>query len=152
MGFPETILTRYSKLRPWQARVVVRKPRATSPWPLEGTERLTSDRHPDVRKHVAECGCTLASRFGAMSFGETVSACATAVDRRVEALVMVCPILSFVRPENRDKVSAQLFKDRRLQLRGNEPFTLPRFNSKGEKPVARWRAQEGLEELKRTVL
>ncbi|KAL2863957.1 acetyltransferase fmaC [Aspergillus lucknowensis] len=70
-----------------------------------------------------------------MSFGGTVSACAAAVDRRVKALVMVCPILSFIRPEKREKAFAQLIRDRVSQLRGNEPFSLPPFNSKGENPI-----------------
>lgn len=70
-----------------------------------------------------------------MSFGGTVSACAAAVDRRVKALVMVCPILSFFDPEKREKAFAQLIKDRQSQLRGNDPFTLPPFNSKGENPI-----------------
>lgn len=70
-----------------------------------------------------------------MSFGGTVSACAAAVDRRVKALVLVCPILSFYQPEKRDKTFAQLMRDRQSQLRGNEPFQLPPFNSKGENPI-----------------
>ncbi|KAL9121204.1 MAG: hypothetical protein Q9187_002240 [Circinaria calcarea] len=70
-----------------------------------------------------------------VSFGGTVSACAAAVDRRVKALVMVCPILSFYKPEKREKAFLQLIKDRQSQLRGNEAFTLPPFNSKGENPI-----------------
>ncbi|KAJ5952536.1 DltD domain-containing protein [Penicillium vulpinum] len=70
-----------------------------------------------------------------MSFGGTISACATAVDRRVKALVMVCPILTFFKPEKREKAFAQLIKDRQSQLRGNEAFTLPPFNNKGENPI-----------------
>lgn len=70
-----------------------------------------------------------------MSYGGTVSACTAAVDKRVSALVMVCPILSFCKIEKRDKAFAQLIKDRQSQLRGNEPFTLPPFNSRGENPI-----------------
>lgn len=70
-----------------------------------------------------------------MSFGGTVSACAAAVDRRVKALVMVCPILSFYKPEKREKAFLQLMRDRQSQLRGNEAFSLPPFNSKGENPI-----------------
>ena len=70
-----------------------------------------------------------------MSLGATVSACAAAVDRRVSAVLMVCPIFSFVRPDKRTKAFAQLMKDRESQLRGNEPFTLQPFNSKGENPI-----------------
>ncbi|MCJ1266776.1 hypothetical protein MMC22_006661 [Lobaria immixta] len=39
------------------------------------------------------------------------------------------------RPDKRAKAFAQLIRDRESQLRGNEPFTLPPFNSKGENPV-----------------
>ncbi|KAL8923197.1 MAG: hypothetical protein Q9208_004760 [Pyrenodesmia sp. 3 TL-2023] len=70
-----------------------------------------------------------------MSFGGTVSACAAALDRRVKALVMICPILSFYKPEKREKAFAQLMKDRQSQLRGNEAFSLPPFNQKGENPI-----------------
>ena len=70
-----------------------------------------------------------------MFFGGTVSACTAVVDRRVKALVTVCPILSFVRLEKREKVLAQLIKDRQSQLRGNKAFTLPPFNSKGENAI-----------------
>jgi pimeloyl-ACP methyl ester carboxylesterase len=82
---------------------------------------------PSVNPH-------LISLWG-MSFGGTISACAAAVDRRVKALVMICPILSFFKPEKREKAFAQLIKDRQSQLRGNEAFTLPPFNSKGENPI-----------------
>jgi hypothetical protein len=64
-----------------------------------------------------------------------VSACAAAVDRRIAAIVMVCPIFSFVRPDKRKTAFKQLMKDRQSQLRGNEPFTLQPFNSKGENPI-----------------
>jgi pimeloyl-ACP methyl ester carboxylesterase len=70
-----------------------------------------------------------------MSFGGTVSACAAGVDRRVKSLIMLCPILSFYKPEKREKAFAQLIKDRQSILRGNEPYTLPPFNSKGENPI-----------------
>ena len=70
-----------------------------------------------------------------MSLGATVSACAAAIDRRVAAVLMVCPIFSFVRPDKRAKAFAQLMRDRESQLRGNEPFTLQPFNSKGENPI-----------------
>ena len=70
-----------------------------------------------------------------MSFGGTVSACAAALDRRVKAIVMVCPILTFYKPEKREKAFAHLMKDRKSQLRGNEGFTLQPFNQKGENPI-----------------
>jgi pimeloyl-ACP methyl ester carboxylesterase len=70
-----------------------------------------------------------------MSLGGTISACAAAIDRRVVALVMVCPIFKFIRPDKRKTAFAQLMKDRQSQLRGNEPFMLPPFNSKGENPI-----------------
>ena len=70
-----------------------------------------------------------------MSLGGTISACAAAVDRRVAAVLMVCPIFKFIRPDKRTKAFGQLMRDRSSQLRGNEPFTLQPFNSKGENPI-----------------
>jgi len=70
-----------------------------------------------------------------MSFGATVSACAAAIDRRVAAVLMICPIFSFIRSDKRAKIFAQLMRDRESQLRGNEPFVLQSFNSKGENSV-----------------
>ncbi|KAK0625507.1 Alpha/Beta hydrolase protein [Bombardia bombarda] len=70
-----------------------------------------------------------------MSFGGMVSGCCAAVDRRIKGLVMVCPLFSFIRPDRRKTVFAQVIKDRVSQLRGNEPFTLQPFNSKGDNPA-----------------
>ncbi|KAJ5446898.1 alpha/beta-hydrolase [Penicillium cf. griseofulvum] len=70
-----------------------------------------------------------------MSFGATVSGIAASIDRRVVAVLMVCPIFSMVRPDKRKTAFAQLIKDRQSQLRGNEPFTIQPFNSKGENPI-----------------
>ncbi|KAI5918542.1 alpha/beta-hydrolase [Camillea tinctor] len=70
-----------------------------------------------------------------ISFGATVTGVAATIDRRVAAVIMVCPIFSFVREDKRATLFAQLMKDRKSQLRGNEPFTLPPFNSKGENPA-----------------
>ncbi|KAH9226002.1 hypothetical protein K456DRAFT_1755088 [Colletotrichum gloeosporioides 23] len=91
----------------------------------------------DIVTHVASLPSVDARRIvlRGMSFGATVSACAAAVDRRVKALVMVCPIFSFIQPEKREKGFAQLIRDRQSQLRGNEPFSLPPFNSRGENPI-----------------
>ena len=64
-----------------------------------------------------------------------MSAVAAAVDRRVAGLLMVCPIFSFIRADKRTSAFTQLMRDRQSQLRGNEPFTLQPFNSKGENPI-----------------
>lgn len=40
-----------------------------------------------------------------------------------------------IRPDKRKAIFAQLVRDRQSQLRGNEPFTLPPYNSKGENPA-----------------
>ncbi|KAH9883215.1 Alpha/Beta hydrolase protein [Xylariomycetidae sp. FL2044] len=72
--------------------------------------------------------------FG-LSSGGTISACAAAIDVRVAALVMVCPIFKFIRPDKRKTAFTQLIKDRRSQLKGNKPYTLQPFNSKGENPI-----------------
>lgn len=70
-----------------------------------------------------------------MSFGAAVSACAAAVDRRPRALVMVCPLLTFVRPDRRARAFAQLMRDRQSQLGGNAPLTLQPFNARGDNPA-----------------
>ncbi|OTB00609.1 hypothetical protein M426DRAFT_75686 [Hypoxylon sp. CI-4A] len=70
-----------------------------------------------------------------MSFGATVTGVAATIDRRVAAVLMVCPIFSFIRADKRATLFAQLMKDRKSQLRGNEPFTLSPFNTKGENPA-----------------
>lgn len=67
-----------------------------------------------------------------MSFGGVVSATAAAVDRRPKAVVMVCPLFSYVKPERADKAYLMLIKDRISQLRGNEPYSLPPFSPLGE--------------------
>lgn len=67
-----------------------------------------------------------------MSFGATVSGCAAAVDARPRAVLMVAPLFSFVRPDRRRATFAHVIRDRVSQLRGNEPMSLPPFNSRGE--------------------
>ncbi|MCJ1286177.1 hypothetical protein MMC26_005522 [Xylographa opegraphella] len=100
--------------------------------PLQVTEDIS-----DVVTYVSSLPSVDSRRIilWGMSLGATVSACAAAVDRRVAAVLMVCPIFSFVRPDKRAKAFAQLMRDRESQLRGNEPFTLQPFNSKGENPI-----------------
>ncbi|RWA06758.1 hypothetical protein EKO27_g8350 [Xylaria grammica] len=70
-----------------------------------------------------------------MSMGAVVTATCAAIDRRANAIIMVCPLFSYVKPERADKAYAQLIKDRVSQLRGNEPYDLPPFNSKGDNPI-----------------
>lgn len=70
-----------------------------------------------------------------MSFGAVVSATSAAVDRRPKAVVMVCPLFSYVKAEKADKAYAQLIKDRVSQLRGNEPYSLPPFTARGDNPI-----------------
>ncbi|KAF7923934.1 hypothetical protein BELL_0367g00110 [Botrytis elliptica] len=100
--------------------------------PLQQAEDLS-----DIITHISSLPNVDSRRIilWGMSFGATVSACTAAVDRRVKSLVMVCPLFSFFQPEKREKVFAQLIRDRQSQLRGNEAFTLPPFNSKGENPM-----------------
>lgn len=100
--------------------------------PLQQAEDLS-----DLVTHVGNLPQVDARRIvlWGMSFGATVSACAASVDSRARALVMVCPIFSFVQPTKRTKALAQVIRDRQSQLRGNAPFTLPPFNSKGENPI-----------------
>lgn len=100
-------------------------------------ERLSNLKLADIVTFVATLPSVDAGRIilWGMSFGATVSACAAVVDRRVKALLMVCPILSFWKAEKQEKAFVQLIKDRQSQLRGNEAFTLLPFNSKGENPI-----------------
>ncbi|KAI0202677.1 alpha/beta-hydrolase [Astrocystis sublimbata] len=70
-----------------------------------------------------------------MSLGGSISGCAAAIDTRVSGVIMICPIFTFIRPDKRKSVFSQLMKDRVSQLRGNEPFSIPPFNSKGENPA-----------------
>ncbi|KAM5343619.1 hypothetical protein ACJ41O_012156 [Fusarium nematophilum] len=70
-----------------------------------------------------------------MSLGGTVIGVAAAVDRRVAGILMVCPIFSMIRADKRATAFARLMKDRQSQLRGNEPFMIQPFNSKGENPI-----------------
>lgn len=69
-----------------------------------------------------------------MSFGATISGVTATIDHRVVAVLMVCPIFSMVRPDRRKAAFAQLIKDRQSQLRGNAPFMMQLYNSKGENP------------------
>ena len=70
-----------------------------------------------------------------MSFGSVVSACSAAIDRRPKAIVMVCPLFSYVQPHKADKAYAQLIKDRVSQLRGNEAHSIAPFTPKGDNPI-----------------
>jgi pimeloyl-ACP methyl ester carboxylesterase len=70
-----------------------------------------------------------------MSFGGAISATSAAIDRRAKAIVMVCPLFSYVKPHKADKAYAQLIKDRVSQLRGNEPYSLAPFTAKGDNPI-----------------
>jgi cephalosporin-C deacetylase-like acetyl esterase len=70
-----------------------------------------------------------------MSFGAVVTACCAAIDRRPKAIVMICPIFSFVKPDKADKAYAMLIKDRVSQLRGNEAYTLAPFTPQGDNPI-----------------
>ena len=53
---------------------------------------------------------------------------------------MVCPLLSFVREDQREQASAQLMRDRQSQLQGNEPFSLQPYNIRGDNPIGMWGA------------
>lgn len=70
-----------------------------------------------------------------MSFGAAVSACTAVVDHRPKALVMVCPLFSFIREDRRKRAFAQLIRDRQSQSQGNEPYSLQPFNARGDNPI-----------------
>lgn len=67
-----------------------------------------------------------------LSVGASISASTAAVDHRVRAVVMVCPLLSFDQPHKRDTAFAQIIRDRVSQLRGNPPHEVAPFNPRGE--------------------
>lgn len=67
-----------------------------------------------------------------MSLGGTTSGVAASLDRRISGLIMVAPIFRFVRADKRAKAFQHLIRDRKSQLRGNPPYEVPPFNSKGE--------------------
>ncbi|KAA8565523.1 hypothetical protein EYC84_009380 [Monilinia fructicola] len=98
---------------------------------------LQSEDLSDILTHVSSLPHVDSERIilWGMSVGATVSICTAAVDRRVKAVVMVAPVLSFFQPEKMEKVFPQLIRDRESQLRGNEAFTLPVFNSKAENAI-----------------
>ncbi len=70
-----------------------------------------------------------------ISFGAVVSACAAAIDRRPKAIIMVCPLFDYVRPNKADKAFSLLMKDRVSQLWGNEPCRLTPFTPSGDNPI-----------------
>ncbi|KAJ3551985.1 hypothetical protein NPX13_g11226 [Xylaria arbuscula] len=70
-----------------------------------------------------------------LSFGAVISACTAAVDYRPKAIVMVCPLFSFVQLERRTSAFAQVIRDRASQLRGNSPHEIPPFTPRGDNPI-----------------
>lgn len=76
-------------------------------------------------KRIALWGC---------SFSATIELCAAALDRRVGAVVAVCPqtIWDFT---NRTKVLAMAMQDRRSRISGNEPIYLPLLDEEGNNPA-----------------
>lgn len=73
--------------------------------------------------------------FWGMSFSGSVAACAAALDKRARCLIMVCPFVRFYTDEKRLKVLAKAMADRASQAKGNAPFSIIPFNSKGENPA-----------------
>ncbi|KAI8932185.1 hypothetical protein NX059_011066 [Plenodomus lindquistii] len=72
-----------------------------------------------------------------MSFGGAVSATCAAVDRRAKAVVMVCPLFSYVKvgPAKVDRAFAQLIRDRVSQWRGNEATSIQPFTPEGDNAI-----------------
>lgn len=89
---------------------------------------------PDIYTYVASLPSVNAQKIAlwGISFGAVISACAAAIDRRPKALVMICPLFSYVQPHRAEHAYATLIKDRVSQLRGNQPYSLPVFTSRGE--------------------
>ncbi len=93
--------------------------------------------HPDIYTYVTRLPSVDGSKiiFWGLSVGAVISACAAAVDRRPKAVVMVCPLFSFVQPHKRDAAFAQVIQDRVSQLRGNPPHELSPFTPRGDNPI-----------------
>ncbi|MCJ1449245.1 MAG: hypothetical protein MMC23_009765 [Stictis urceolatum] len=67
-----------------------------------------------------------------MSFGAVISSSCAAVDRRPKAVIMVCPLFTYVRSGFAEKAFAQVTKDRISQLRGNAPHSVVPFTPRGD--------------------
>ncbi|CAN8104572.1 unnamed protein product [Discula destructiva] len=68
-----------------------------------------------------------------MSFGGTVSGVAATFDHRVAAVIMVCPILEFYKPEKRAAAYARIIADREAQLLDVAmPEVFHTFTAKGD--------------------
>lgn len=93
--------------------------------------------HPDIYTYVTRLPSVDGSKiiFWGLSVGAVISACAAAVDRRPKAVVMVCPLFSFVQAHKRDAAFAQVIQDRVSQLRGNPPHELSLFTPRGDNPI-----------------
>ena len=71
-----------------------------------------------------------------MSFAGTVALCAASLDKRVRAVIAVCPLTRFEYiPEKLPKVLAKCMKDRESQAKGNPPLYLPMLTDQGENPA-----------------
>lgn len=100
--------------------------------PLQMAEDLS-----DIYTYVASLPSVDSSSIvlWGMSFGAVVSATCAAIDRRPKAIVMVCPLFSYIKPERANKAYTRLIKDRVSQLRGNEGYSLAPFTPEGDNPV-----------------
>lgn len=70
-----------------------------------------------------------------LSVGAVISACSAAVDYRPKAVVMVCPLFSFIQEKKRRGAFNKVIQDRVSQLRGNRPYEIPPFTSGGDNPI-----------------
>ncbi|KAK1988406.1 Alpha/Beta hydrolase protein [Colletotrichum cereale] len=100
--------------------------------PLQISEDLS-----DIYTYVSRLPSVDASKIilWGLSVGAVISACSAAVDRRPKAVVMVCPLFSFIRPQKRSAAFAQVIQDRVSQLRGNPPHEIVPFTPRGDNPI-----------------
>lgn len=73
--------------------------------------------------------------FWGMSFSGMIALTAAALDKRAKLVIVVCALVKFYEKDKVPKTLAMAIKDRQSQLRGNEPFYLPPFTSKGSNPL-----------------
>ena len=102
----------------------------------------------DPMKQVEDCfdALTFMSSLGIVdanqmalwgfSFGATVSLCAASLDKRVKAVIAICPMTKFEHDaEKLPAVLAKAIQDRMSQIRGNPPFYIPMLDKDGVNPA-----------------
>ncbi|CAJ2514329.1 Uu.00g024480.m01.CDS01 [Anthostomella pinea] len=98
---------------------------------------LTLSLTADIYTYVSRLPSVDASRIilWGLSVGAVITACSAAVDHRPRAVVMICPLFSFIQPQKRHGAFAQVIQDRVSQMRGNKPHEIAPFTPRGDNPI-----------------